>query len=113
MPPVHADVDVDIGIGDPLGIDEALKEEMEPQRLDVGDSDEIKMIEPAPEPLPGPIGMPFRLCPVDEVPDDQQVVAHPFGDDDAHLILKAILHHLQWIASRIISWASTVPEYSE
>ena len=46
--------------------------------------------EPAPEPRPGPTGMPLRLRPLDEVGDDQEVarILHPL--DDAELVVEPL-----------------------
>ncbi len=39
--PRHADVNVDIGVREPLRIDKSLKEELKAKRLDIGDPDQI------------------------------------------------------------------------
>ncbi len=41
--------------------------------------------EPAPEPRPGPTGMPLRLRPLDEVGDDQEVAGKLHLRDDVDL----------------------------
>ena len=46
--------------------------------------------EPAPEPRPGPTGMPLRLGPLDEVRDDQEVAGEAHLDDDAELALQPV-----------------------
>ena len=41
--------------------------------------------EPAPEPRPGPTGMPLRLGPFDEVGDDQEIALIVHAGDDVEL----------------------------
>ena len=41
--------------------------------------------EPAPEPRPGPTGMPCRFRPLDEVGDDQEIAGKPHSDDRPEL----------------------------
>ena len=51
------------------------------------------MIDPAPDPLPGPIGI-LAFCPVDKVLDDQQIIAHPLWKMMiSNSVLEPILHH--------------------
>ena len=56
---VHAEVDVDIGHGDALGVEEALEEQLVLQRIDVGDLHDVGDQRAGGEPRPGPTGM---LC---------------------------------------------------
>lgn len=55
----HAEVDIEVGRRDALGIQEAFEEQAEADRIDVGDLEAIRQIEPAPEPRPGPTGICF------------------------------------------------------
>ena len=56
--PVLAEVDVEVRHRHALGIEEALEQQIEPQRIEIGDGQCIGHQRPAPEPRPGPTGMP-------------------------------------------------------
>ncbi len=100
MAPVHADVDVDIGVGDPLWIDEPLEEEVESERLNICDAGEIRNDRPGSRTPPWPHRNIALFGPIDEVVNDQHVIGHPLRREDVELILKAILHNLERIFSR-------------
>ena len=53
-----AEVDVDIGQRHALGVEEALEEQVELERIDVGDAHAPRDERPAADPRPGPTGMP-------------------------------------------------------
>ena len=62
-PAVHADIDVDIGIGDPFGIDKPLKEQDGSASGSISVTPiRYKTIDPAPDPRPGPIGIPLLFA---------------------------------------------------
>ena len=60
--PVLAEVDVEVRHRDALGIEEALEQKVEPEGIEVGDRQRVSHQEPAPEPRPGPTGMPFDFA---------------------------------------------------
>ncbi len=57
VPPVLAEVDIEVRHRDALGIEEALEQQAEAQRVEVGNRQAQATTEPAPEPRPGPTGM--------------------------------------------------------
>ena len=56
--------------------------------------------EPAPEPRPGPTGMPLGLRPLDEVGDDQEIAGELHLDDDVELEGEAVVVVLRRVAGR-------------
>ena len=78
--PAHAEVDVDIGHRDALGVQEALEEQIVLQRIDVGDVQRIADQAARRGAAPRPHRNSLRPRVVDEIPDDQEVAG------EAHLL---------------------------
>ena len=73
-PPVVCDVDVDIGHGHPLRVQEALEDEVVLHRVDIRNLRRIGNQGPRRGASSGAYRNPMRLCEMDEVPDDQEIV---------------------------------------
>src|ERR1022692_1752406 len=71
--PVHAEVDVDVGHGNPLGIQEALEDQFVAQRIDVGDFERPTDRAAGGRPAARANRNPALLGELDEVPDDEKV----------------------------------------
>ena len=69
----RAEIDIDIGHGDALGIQEALEEQLVGQRIDVGDLHRIADQAAGGRSAPGTYGDFAVLGVADEIPDDQEV----------------------------------------
>ncbi len=78
--PVLAEVDVEVGHRHALGIEEALEQQIEPQRIEVGDGQRIGDERARARAAPRPDRDAFLLRPLDEVGDDQEVarILHAF-----------------------------------
>ena len=81
---VHAEVDVDIGHGDALGIEEALEEQLVLERIDVGDLHGVGDERAGGGAAAGADGDAVVAGVLDEVPDDEEVagVLHLLDDVD-------------------------------
>ena len=85
--PALVEVDVDIGHGDALGVEEALEDESVAQRVELGDAhgvgDHGAGSRSTPRSHPDAVG----LGPVDVVGHDEEVAGEPHLGDDADLVL--------------------------
>ena len=85
--PTLVEVDIDIGHGDALGIEEALEDEPVAQRVELGDAhgvgDHGAGSRSTPRPDPDAVG----LGPVDVVGHNEEVAGEPHLGDDADLVL--------------------------
>ena len=71
--PVLAKVDVEIRHRDALGIEEALEQQAETQRVEIGDGQRLGDERACARPASRPDRDPLRLRPLDEVGDDQEI----------------------------------------
>ncbi len=78
--PPHAEIDVDIGHGNALGIQEALKQQVVLQRIDVGDPQRVAHQAARRRTAPRPHRHTLRARVMDEIPHDQEVAC------EAHLL---------------------------
>ncbi len=92
--PHVGEVDVEVGHRDTLGVEEALEEQAEAQRVDVDDAHAVSDDGPRPGAAPGPDADALGLRPVDEVGDDQVVVGEPHRDDHGELVLAPRQHRV-------------------
>ena len=81
--PVHAEVDVDIGHGDALGIQKALEEQIVLQRIDVGDPHGVGDQRAGRRAAARAHGNAVFPGVADEVPDDQEIAGKLHLLDDA------------------------------
>src|SRR5262249_46048600 len=88
--PLHAEVDVEVGHRDALRVEEALEQELEADRVDVGDAQRPGRHRPGARAAPGSDRDAVALGPVDEVPDDEEVAREPHLHDDAELVGQAL-----------------------
>lgn len=85
----HAEVDVEVGRGDAFGIEEALEEQPEADRVDVGDLQAIGDDGASARAAARADGDVLAPRPIDEVPDDEEVVDETRAGDDAQLVVDA------------------------
>ena len=85
----HTEVDVEVGRGDALRVQEAFEEQAEADRIDVGDLKAIRHDRAGARASARADGDVMATRPVDEVPDDEEVVDEARARDDAHLIVDA------------------------
>ena len=74
-------IDIDIGQGDTVGIQETLEQQVVLDRVDIGNTQANRpRTEPAAEPRPGPTDTPSSRAALDKVPYDKEVTrkTHPF-----------------------------------
>ena len=83
--PLLAEVDVEIRHRHALGIEEALEEEPEAHRVEIGDGQRIGDERARARAAAGSDGNVVRLRPFDEVGDDQEVALIAHADDDIDL----------------------------
>ena len=84
-----AEVDVEVGHGDAVGVQKALEEKVVAQRVDVGDADGIGDDAADARAAPGADGDIVQARPVDIVPHDEEVIGKAHLDDDGKLVLGA------------------------
>ncbi len=78
------------------------KNKIEAQRFDIGDSNQIEDDRTRSRTPSWPHRDAISLCPVDKVPDNEKIIAHPFGQDHVQLIVQALADHFQGICARDI-----------
>ena len=83
--PVHAEVDVEVGHRHALGVQEALEQQVELERIEVGDAQRVRDERAGARAAARPDRDAVLLRPVDEVPDDEEVAREPHLLDDAEL----------------------------
>ena len=83
--PVLAEVDVEVGHGHPLGVEEALEQEAEAQRIQPRDLQRPRHQRSGAGAAARPHRHPVGLGPLDEVRHDQEVARKPHAGDDARL----------------------------
>ncbi|MEZ4457289.1 MAG: hypothetical protein R2882_12200 [Gemmatimonadales bacterium] len=91
-PALEAEVDVDIGHRHPFGVEEPFEQEVEPERIDVGDAEPVGHERSCRRAAAGPdrnAAIPGRL---DEVLDDEEVAAVSRRGDDAEFVLEPFGH---------------------
>ena len=89
-----AEVDVDVRHRDAFRIQEALEEEVELERVHVGDAERVADDRPRRRPAAGPDrDVPFARGD-DEVPDDEQVSRVPRVPDDPEFVVEALAHRV-------------------
>ena len=85
-----AEVDVEVGHGDALGVEEALEEQAVLQGIDVGDLQAVGHQGARPRAAAGPHRDALFLRVVDEVPDDEEVAREAHRRDDGKLVVQAL-----------------------
>ncbi|MDF9803148.1 hypothetical protein M2436_001695 [Streptomyces sp. HB372] len=89
--PALVEVDVDVGHGDALGVEEPLEDQPVLDRVEVGDAHRVRDDRPGGGTTAGAHRDAVVLGPHDEVGDDQEVPREPHLDDDVHLVLDLLL----------------------
>ncbi len=82
---LHAEVDIEVGHGDPLGVEEALEQQLVFDGVEIGDLEGIGDQGPGTGAAPWPHRDGIVLGPLDEVGDDQEVAGEAHLDDDVQL----------------------------
>ena len=85
LAPLLAEVDVEVGHRDPLGVQEALEQQAVAQGVQVGDGQRPGDQRAGARTAPRPHRDAMRLGPLDEVRDDQEVAGEAHLDDHADL----------------------------
>ena len=83
--PVLAEVDVEIGHRHALGVEEALEQQPEADRVEIGDGERVGDERARARAAAGPDRNAFRLRPFDEVGDDEEVALIVHAGDDIEL----------------------------
>ena len=86
------EVHVEVGHGDPLGVEEPLEDQPVPQRVEVGDPHRVGDHRAGARPTAGTHPDAVVLRPVDEVGDHQEVAREIHLQDDADLEVGLFLH---------------------
>ena len=94
----HAEIDVDIGHGDALGVEEALEEQVVLERIDVGDAQRVADEAARSGAATGTDGNFLRAGVMNEIPDDQEVAFIMHLLDHFDFGSKARFVIRQWIA---------------
>ena len=90
LPPLIAEVNVDIGHRDALRVQEALKQQAVADRIDVGDAQTVRDDAPRRRTAPRPDRNVMLPRPVDEIPHDQEIIHIPHLPDDAELVVQLL-----------------------
>ncbi|CRH59807.1 Uncharacterised protein [Chlamydia trachomatis] len=78
----HTDIDIDIGIRYPFRVDETFEEKVEANRFYFSNPQKEKHDRARSRASTGANRNPMIFCPVNNIPDNEQVIAHPFGDNN-------------------------------
>ena len=100
-PAVHAEVHVDVGRGDALGVEEALEEQVVLQRVDVGDPEAVRGQAPDHGAAPRADGDATVARVLDQVPDDEEVARELHRLDHLDLERQALLVGNQRLLERL------------
>ncbi len=98
--PLLTEVDVEIRHRDAFGIEEALEQEAEPERVEIGDGERPGDDRARARAAPRPHGNALRLRPLDEVGDDEEIAGELHFDDDVELEGEALRIVLLGASSR-------------
>ena len=85
----HAEVYIEVGRGDALGVEEALEKETETDGIDVGNPEQVGDEAAGARTAPGSDGDLVFAGPIDEVPDDEEIVVEACDGDDGQLVAGA------------------------
>ena len=88
----HAEVYIEIGVGNALGVKEALEEEVEAQRLDLGYAYGVSDYAARAASAPGTYGYAHALGVVYKVPDHEEVIDEAHLADYPELVVRALAH---------------------
>ena len=88
---VLAEVDVEVGHRDALGVEEALEKEPEAQRIEIGDGQGPGDHRAGPRTASRADRYALGLGPADEVGDDQEVAVIAHAGDDAEFVFEALV----------------------
>src|SRR5262245_37992878 len=95
--PGFAEVDVEVRHRDAFGVEEALEQQAELQRIEIGDGERPGDDRARPRAAPRPHWDTLLLGPLDEVGDDQEVAAEAHAVDDVDLEFETVRILLQLI----------------
>ena len=85
-----AEIDVDVGRTDPLGVEKALENEAVAHRVEVGDAEHVGHHAPGGRSASRTDGNAALLGEVDEVPDDEKVAGETELFEDAELVVQTL-----------------------
>ena len=91
LPPLVAEIDVEVGHTDPLGVQEPFKDQVVADGVDVGDADAVGRDAARARAAPRPHRDVLAFGKVDIVVDDQIVVGVPHRPDDPDLVPQPLL----------------------
>ena len=91
-PPLEAEVEVDVGHRHPLGIEEALEQQVELEGIDARDAERVRDQRAGGGAASRAHGDAAVLGGLDEVVDDQEVPGVAGAGDDVELVLETLLH---------------------
>ncbi len=93
VPPLHAEVHVEVGHGHPLRVQEALEQQVVLQRVQIGDQQRVGHQRAGPGTPARPHRNAVVLGPLDKVHHDQEVARKAHLGDDVQLKVQAIVIH--------------------
>ena len=83
--PILAEVDVEVRHRDALGVEKALEQQAEADRIEIGDRQRVSDERARARAAPRPDRNALRLGPLDEIGDDEEIAGKFHSDDDAEL----------------------------
>ena len=92
--PAVGEIDVDIRHRNPLRIQEPLEQEIEPDRVDIGDAEAVRHERPGRRTAPRSDRDLLRAGVVEEIFDDQEIPGVPHLLDDAQFVIEPLLQIL-------------------
>ena len=100
LAPVHAEIDVEVRHRDALRVEEALEQELEGDRIDVGDAQRVRHQRAGARSASRPDRDAVVLGPLDEVGDDEEVAGelHPLDDVELGPAAGAVLVRVERLA---------------
>ena len=86
----HAEVDVEVRRRHALGVEEAFEEQLEAQRVEIRDPEQVGHDAAGTRAATGADGNAVLFCPRDEIPDDEEVVEEACLRDDAEFEIETL-----------------------
>ena len=106
--PLHAEIDIDIGRAHAFGIEEALEDQAEAERVDIGDTEHIRDDRTSRRATPRADGDSLLLRVVDEIPDDEKITGEAGFLDHREFVIEALVQLRLGIHARAVAVAKPV-----
>ena len=88
--PCFTKIDVEVGHRHARRVEEAFKQQSQFERIEIGNCQRPRHDRPGTRPAPRPDRNPLRLCPFDEIGNDQEITGEAHADDDVEFEVETV-----------------------